>query len=162
MATITFYRRWRTTPLRERLGTLLSAWRDVVDRFISDRMRHAACASEKVRRRRDAPPAPPADQTEASAARFAPLGRDVLSETIPAFYIGRNKAGLWVVREAKGRTGGMFLLRSSALSFARARGGTAGCATIFPSERIELDLVNEGNPFASGLGRLMRLATAAL
>jgi hypothetical protein len=33
----------------------------------------------------------------------------VLSESIPLFFIARNRAGLWVAREAKGRTGGIFL-----------------------------------------------------
>jgi len=38
---------------------------------------------------------------------------------IPAFFIGRNKDGFWVAREVKGRIGGLFLLKNSALSFAR-------------------------------------------
>ena len=42
-----------------------------------------------------------------------------LSESIPLFYIGRNKNGLWVVREAEGRSGGLFFLKQSAVHFAR-------------------------------------------
>jgi hypothetical protein len=80
----------------------------------------------------------------------------VVSEAIPAFFIGRNQAKLWVAREAKGRIGGLFLLQRSAVSFAHAHGGSAGCATIFPTERFELDLENEGNPFATQLAPLVR------
>src|SRR6202451_4753703 len=42
-----------------------------------------------------------------------------INETIPMFYIGQNKAGLWVARESPGRCGGAFLLSLSALRFAR-------------------------------------------
>jgi hypothetical protein len=44
------------------------------------------------------------------------------------------------------------------LSFARRNSRPTGCATIFPSERFELDLENNGNPLAPYLGSLMRLA----
>jgi hypothetical protein len=93
---------------------------------------------------------------------FAPLTPDIVNETIPAFFIGRNKAGLWIAREAMGRTGGVFLFRASALAFAQARSGSPGCATIFPSQRFELDLDNEGNRFAGPLAHLKRIATAGL
>ena len=93
------------------------------------------------------------------ATPYLPLDPGIVSEAIPAFFIGRNRQGLWVARDIKGRTGGIFLLESSALSFARRNSGPAGCATIFPSERIELDLANQGNPLATQLGWLMRLAT---
>src|ERR1700684_4193896 len=46
----------------------------------------------------------------------------VLNETIPLFYIGQNKKGLWVVREAEGRSGGVFLFRRTAVRFAREQG----------------------------------------
>ena len=59
----------------------------------------------------------------------------------------------------QGRIGGLFLLESSALSFAQRKSGPWGCATIFPKERIELDLKNQGNPFAAQLGRLKHIAT---
>jgi len=94
-----------------------------------------------------------------TSVRFEPPDPDVLSATIPAFFIGRNGSGLWVAREARGRTGGIFLFRSSALSFAHAQSGAAGCATIFPSERFELDLANEGNPLATWLRRLVLFVT---
>ena len=70
----------------------------------------------------------------------------VVSEAIPAFYIGRNEEGFWVARDVKGRTGGIFLFEDSAVSFARRNSRPTGCATIFSSERLELDLKNGGNP----------------
>jgi len=91
-------------------------------------------------------------------AQFQPLDPAVVNEAIPAFFIGRNKEGFWVARDAKGRIGGIFLLENSALSFARRNSRPAGCATIFPSERIELDLENKGNPLAAQLGSLIHFA----
>jgi hypothetical protein len=99
-----------------------------------------------------------AGEAGAPAAQFRPLDPSIVSDAIPAFFIGRDGDGLWVAREAKGRIGGLFLLKSSALSFAHARGGLAGCATIYRSERFELDLENEGNPLAH-LAPLVRHAT---
>src|SRR6202140_5502515 len=90
-------------------------------------------------------------------AQFQPLDPDIVNEAIPAFFIGRNKEGFWVARDAKGRIGGIFLLENSALSFARRNSRPWGCATIFPSERFELDLENKGNPLVVHLGSLMRL-----
>src|SRR3984893_11041357 len=92
-------------------------------------------------------------------AQFQPLDRDIVNEAIPAFFVGRNKEGFWVARDAKGRIGGIFLLENSALSFARRNSRPAGCATIFPFERFELDLENKGNPLAAQLGSLIHLAT---
>jgi hypothetical protein len=80
-------------------------------------------------------------------AQFQPLDPGIVNEAIPAFFIGRNKEGFWVARDAKGRIGRIFLLENSALSFAKRNSQPAGCATIFPSERFELDLENNGNPF---------------
>jgi len=92
-------------------------------------------------------------------AQFRPLDPGIVNEAIPAFFIGRNKEGFWVARDAKGRIGGIFLLENSALSFARRNSRPAGCATIFPTERIELDLENKGNPLAAQLGSLIHFAT---
>ena len=69
----------------------------------------------------------------------------VLSQTIPLFYIARNKHGFWVAREAEGQRGGIFLLRRSALRFARDSSAPAGCAMMFLNEALELDLENEGS-----------------
>ena len=77
------------------------------------------------------------------------------------FFIGRNKNGLWVAREAEGRTGGVFLLRRSALRFAKKNSAPAGCATMFLAERFELSVQNQGNPLVSWLDAVRaRLAKA--
>ncbi len=73
----------------------------------------------------------------------------VLNETIPLFFIGRNKNGLWVAREAGGQTGGIFLFRESALRFAGQYSLPGGCATMFLSENFELDVDNCGNPLVA-------------
>ena len=70
---------------------------------------------------------------------------DALSRSIPLFFIARNRAGLWVARDADGRAGGVFLLKASALRFARTCSGKSGCATMALAERVELDVENKGN-----------------
>jgi hypothetical protein len=100
----------------------------------------------------------PVDEPTAMTMRFPPLDPDVVSEAIPQFFIGRNEDGFWVARDAKGETGGLFLFEKSALSFARKSSQPRGCAAIYPCHRFELDLENRGNPLASYLGPLMRLA----
>jgi hypothetical protein len=65
----------------------------------------------------------------------------VLNEAIPLFYIGRNRNGLWVAREAEGRAGGIFLTRRAAAQFAEESYEPSGCATMFVTEPLELDLV---------------------
>ena len=83
----------------------------------------------------------------------------VLSESIPLFFIGRNKLGLWVAREAQGCAGGVFLFKRSALRFANSNSAPAGCATMCLNERLELDVENRGNPVAAWLVRgVSRLA----
>jgi hypothetical protein len=98
------------------------------------------------------------DQPAAAATPFQPLDPAILNATIPAFFIGRNNEGFWLARDVKGQTGGIFLFESSALSFARKNSGRSGCATIFPAERFELDVENQGNPLIAYLRPLMRLA----
>jgi hypothetical protein len=68
-----------------------------------------------------------------------------LSEAIPLFYIGRNKNGIWVVREAEGRSGGLFFLKQSAVRFARRQSEPAGCAMMFLDGPIELDIADQGS-----------------
>ena len=101
----------------------------------------------------------PADQPAASTAPFQRLDPDILSDTIPAFFIGRNEEGFWVARDVNGRIGGIFLFESSALAFAKRNSLPAACATIYPSERFELDLENRGNPLVAALASLLRLTT---
>ena len=100
----------------------------------------------------------PSDMPAKLSAPFQPLDPEIVSETIPAFFIGRNKEGFWIARDAGGRIGGLFLLENSAVSFARKHSHPGGCVTIFPFERIELDLENNGNPLLPQLGWLKRLA----
>jgi hypothetical protein len=100
---------------------------------------------------------PPIDQPASITTPFQPLDPGIVNEAIPAFFIGRNKDGFWLARDVKGRLGGVFLFESSALSFARRNSQSSGCATIFPSERFELDLENQGNPLIAHLGPLVRL-----
>ena len=59
---------------------------------------------------------------------------DVLSGSISLFFIARNRSGLWIAREAEGRTGGIFLLRKSALQFAEKNSGKSGSAIMFLTE----------------------------
>ncbi len=118
-----------------------------------------------VRRRRPGgkanTPALAAGEPATVTAQFQPLDPDIVSEAIPAFFIGRNNDGFWVARDVKGRIGGVFLFETSALSFARRTAAPTGCATIFPSQRFELDLENKGNPFIPQLRSLMQLAMLA-
>jgi hypothetical protein len=98
-------------------------------------------------------------QAPAAVAKF-PRRPDtgVLSESIPLFFIGRNSRGLWIVREAEGRTGGIFLFKQSALRFAKKNSAPIGCATISLAERFELDVDNQGNRFVAWLDAALRRA----
>jgi hypothetical protein len=99
---------------------------------------------------------------QADAIHFRPLDPGIVNEAIPAFFIGRNGDGFWVAREVKGRIGGIFLCQQSAVAFAKNNSRPAGCATIYPSERFELDLANQGNRLVRTLGALMRLTRCLL
>jgi hypothetical protein len=101
----------------------------------------------------------PADEPATIAAPFQRLDPGIVSDTIPAFFIGRNKEGFWVARDVNGKTGGIFLFENSALAFAKRNSQPLACVTIFPSERFELDLENRGNPLVAALVALLRLAT---
>jgi hypothetical protein len=103
-------------------------------------------------------PEPPAPKLSTALTVFQPLDPGVLNSSIPAFFIGQDKDGFWLARDAGGRTGGIFLLESSALAFARRHSWPAGCATIFPSDPFDLDVENQGNPLIPHLRPLMRLA----
>ena len=138
-------------PAAERLEAVLTAVGEKFDVFVSHQIRQAAAEAEPAR-------TPPDDEPAGTATPFRPLDAGIVSEAIPAFFIGRNGDAFWVARDAKGRTGGLFLLKASALSFARTQSGPAGCATIFPADRFELDLENSGNPLVPYLRPLMRLA----
>ena len=83
----------------------------------------------------------------------------IISEAIPLFFIGRNKDGFWVARDADGSAGGIFLLKRSALQFANTNTQPWGCATMFVEERFELDIENKGNPLVAHLGAARRLVS---
>jgi hypothetical protein len=83
----------------------------------------------------------------------------ILSEAIPLFFIGRNKDGFWVALDADGSVGGIFLLKRSALQFANTNTQPRGCATMFLSERFELDIENKGNPLAAHFGAARRIVS---
>jgi hypothetical protein len=87
-----------------------------------------------------------------------------LSEAIPVFFIGRNKHGHWVARDADGKSGGLFWRKQAAIRFARRSAWPARCATIFPAENIELDLENQGNPLLAHIGvtRMLRIFGAGV
>jgi hypothetical protein len=115
--------------------------------------------STAVKRDGERPGILPADRPATLTAQFRPLDPGIVNETIPAFFIGRNMEGFWVARDVNGQVGGIFLLESSALSFARENSLAAGCATIHLTERFELDLENKGNPLVVWLGPWMRFTT---
>ena len=94
----------------------------------------------------------------ASPTCFQPLDPAVVNASIPTFFVGRNRDGFWLARDARGENGGIFLFKSSALAFVQRASGHAGCATIFPSERFELDVENQGNPLIDYLKPLLGLA----
>jgi hypothetical protein len=100
----------------------------------------------------------PAEGPATVTAQFQRLDPSIVNEAIPAFFVGRNQEGFWVARDVEGQVGGIFLLERSALSFAKRNSQPAGCVTIFPSERFELDLDNKGNPLVVHLGSLIHLA----
>ena len=117
--------------------------------------RHSAAAVAQDSQRSDPASAPLVTTT----APFQPLDPGILNAAIPAFFIGRNEDGFWLARDVKGKTGGIFLFEGSALSFARRNSRSSGCATIFPSERFELDVENQGNSLIVYLRPFMILAT---
>ena len=83
----------------------------------------------------------------------------ILSDAIPLFFIGQNRDGFWVARDADGRVGGIFVLKQSALQFADNNAPPVGCAKMFLSERFELDIENKGNSLIAYLGAVRRILT---
>lgn len=97
----------------------------------------------------------------ATAATGLPQRPDpsILNEAIPLFYIGQNLDGFWVARDANGQVGGIFLRKQSALNFANRNADPWGCATMFLSERLELDIENKGNPLVAHFANTKRVLT---
>jgi hypothetical protein len=98
------------------------------------------------------------ESQHAADTPFLRPGPEDLSEAIPVFFIGRNKHGHWVARGADGKSGGLFWHKQAAIRFATRSARPARCATIFPSENIELDLENRGNPLLTHINvtRMLR------
>ena len=83
----------------------------------------------------------------------------VLNDSIPLFYIGQNAEGYWIAREANGQRGGLFLLKGSAVRFARDQIAPRGGAMMFLSGPLELDVENRGSSLAeafSAAGDIVR------
>jgi hypothetical protein len=78
----------------------------------------------------------------------------MLSETIPLYFVARNNSGFWIVREAAGRIGGIFLFQVSALRFVRKTSAPGGCATMPLRQRLELDVPNRGSKIAAWLSAM--------
>ena len=174
MAAITFTAADQAEHVRGSIETALTGLREMLDAFVGYRIRLAAAAAEHARPRQasrrptvapehegERPGVFPASEPATVTAPFQPLDPDIVSTAIPAFFIGRNRDGFWVARDARGKIGGLFLFENSALAFAMRNSPPTGCATIFPAHRFELDLENSGNPLIPCLGPLMRLATPA-
>jgi hypothetical protein len=83
----------------------------------------------------------------------------VLNGAIPLFFIGRNKHGFWLAREARGRIGGMFFLRRSAYRFAQEASVPYGSATMFLTKPFALDTRNAGNPLVGWLDAALGLVS---
>jgi hypothetical protein len=75
----------------------------------------------------------------------------VLNGAIPLFFVGRSKHGFWLALEARGRIGGMFLLRRSAFRFAQEASAPPGCATMLLATPFALGTRNAGNPVVGWL-----------
>jgi hypothetical protein len=103
-----------------------------------------------------------APKRSAAPTPFQPLDADVLNASIPLFFVARDKDGFWLARAASGRVGGLFLLRRSAMAFARRRTWPSGCATVISSEVLELDVQNQGNPLIEYLRPLKRFLMRGL
>jgi hypothetical protein len=133
-------------------GALMPSLRGASDALAGERMHTAREAGE-------ARPSRPRDDQGMPVplqASFRPLDPNILSESIAAFFIGRNADGFWVARECRGRIGGIFFLKSSAVSFAHRQAGDVACATIFPAEGFDLDIENNGSRIVNLIGPVMR------
>lgn len=201
MTAITFNAAHQVRHVRGRLESVFTILREMLDAFVSYRMKLTAAAAEHARpvaapgravpagdramitmqltnpdlssrrapkystaapgRESERPGSLPADEPATVTTQFQPLDPGIVSEAIPAFFIGRNKEGFWVARDAKGTIGGLFLFKNSALSFAKSNSPPTRCATIHPSHRFELDLENRGNALFPYLGPLKRFAMRA-
>jgi hypothetical protein len=75
---------------------------------------------------------------------FQRPGPEVLNETIAVIFIGRDRDGFWVVRDAEAKFGGLFWRKQAAFDFARTNASPGSYAAVFPQARFELDLEKSG------------------
>ena len=92
MATIAFNTAERAAG---RLETVLIAVGERIDPPVSYQMRQATPEAEPART--------PPDEVASATTPFRPLDAGIVSDAIPAFFIGRNSDGFWVARDANGR-----------------------------------------------------------
>jgi len=78
----------------------------------------------------------------------------ILNETIPLFFVARDKDGFWIARNADVAIGGRFFFKYSALRFA---GYYNASAIMVLTEVYSLDTRNTGNRFARLLRPTRRL-----
>jgi hypothetical protein len=151
----------RQQPLCPNLSTIMAR---TVTHFGADRpLIRGLCVVVKGDRSRDRSHDRRQPAAAGTVAEF-PCRPDagVVSEAIPLFFIGRNGRGLWIAREAEGRTGGLFVFKQSALRFAERNSTPSGCATMLLADRFELDVENRGGPVAAWLDALMRGAAGLI
>ena len=120
---------------------------------------------DKGARRKPSPgPLVPGGPSKSGHPKIAPFlrpGPEVVNESIPVFFVGRNRDGFWVARDTGAKFGGLFWRRQAAIRFAKSSAGPAGCATVFPKARFELDIENTGNPLIGYIGTARRLLSLA-
>ena len=85
---------------------------------------------------------------------------NVLSGSIPLFYISRDCDGLWIACEADFRAGGVFLTQRSAIRFAQRCSEPNRSATMILENPHNLEIENHGNQFADHLRPSIRFIKA--
>ena len=148
MATITFNAAQRAA---ERLEAVLTAVGEKFDVFVSYQLRQTAAEAEPARTL-------PATKLQAPPRRF---GRLTPASSAMQFRHSSSAATATASGSPATRRGGSAGFSCSRLPQCRSQreqSGPVGCATIFPADRFELDLRNNGSPLIPFLRPLMRLA----
>jgi hypothetical protein len=87
---------------------------------------------------------------------------NVVSDAIPLVFIGRNKDGFWVARDADTKVGGLFLSKFGAERFAHRRKRLFAAATMVLPQGLELIGKNRGNPLVDYIAVVKRVAVRGL
>jgi hypothetical protein len=69
-----------------------------------------------------------------------------LTPCLTVFMIGQDSRGNWVVTEARGLRGGVFVGRAEALRYVRSESGGRPSAVVAVNEVFELDTSGMGQP----------------